>query len=163
MFHIDDAGDGSRSSIAVASPYECEAAIYEWDDATQALQLAYDLQLTRSNVTVTAREDQFHPAVAVVSNDTGSGAVELIGSLRPGVVIATAPVMVISQNGDINLTPTIRAQNGGTTTSIITESDETLMLGWTPENLKTEIREDENGLLRWRKIDAAGAVSWVLT
>ena len=162
MFHIDDAGDGSRSSIAIASPYECEARIYEWDDASSSLVLAYDLQLTRTNVTVTSRQDQFHPAVAVVSNDTGSGAVELTASLRPGVVIATAPVMVIVQNGDINLQPTIRSQNGGTTTSIINEADETLMLGWTPDDVRAEITSDANGLLRRRTIDSNGIESWVL-
>ena len=70
--------------------------------------------------------------------------------------------MVIAQNGDLDLQPTIRSQNGTTTTSIKTSADETLMLGWTPDLLRAQITTDENGFLRQRGIDGNGAELWRL-
>ncbi len=46
--------------------------------------------------------------------------------------------------------------------TIINEADETLMLGWTPDDVRAEITLDANGLLRRRTIDSNGIESWVL-
>ena len=59
--------------------------------------------------------------------------------------------------------PTIRSQNGTTTESIISDDDETLMLGWTPAQKKAEITEDADGYTRKRVLDNTGAVTWPLT
>ena len=158
--HIEDSGDGSRSGIALASPYECEARIYEWDDSVSKIVLKYQIQLTRRNVTVTEPGHQLHPASALLANDLGVGAEPLVGPLKPGIIVATAPITAIVQNGGASLTPAIRSQNGTVTTSIVNEADETLMLGWTPKYLRADIVGDDNGLLRRRKIEADGAQVW---
>ena len=124
--------------------------------------MKYDVGLIRNGVELDAPAKQYHPAAATISNDTSRGAIELLGPLRPGIVVSTSPVMVIAQNGDLDLQPTIRSQNGTTTTSIKTSADETLMLGWTPDLLRAQITTDENGFLRQRGIDGNGAELWRL-
>lgn len=147
---IADTGDGGDSGVAIASPYEGEAKVYEWNTATSSLDLAYTVPLTRSGVTVTTRDDQNHPAAGLISND-GVASNTLVGQLNPGVIIADVPITVVVQNGTPSLVPTIRSQGGTTTTGIVTQDDETLSLGVTPEHLKAEIRQAPNGLL-YRRI-----------
>ena len=162
-FHIGDVGTGDDSGIAMASCYECEAEIFEYDPDTDTLVSKYTVSLTRNAVTIASPQDQFHPTAATISNDTALGAISLDGPLKPGIIVSTAPIMVITQNGDLSLQPSIRSQNNSTTTAIKTEADETLMLGWTPETVRAEIRRDANGFTRRRIIDGNGAQSWSLT
>ena len=157
---IADNGDGGESCVAIASPYEGTARIYSWNTATESLDLAYTVPLTRTNVTVTSREDQRHPAAGLVSNDP-EATVQLNGQLDPGIIIADVPITVVLQNGNRNLTPTVRSQNGTTTTSIISNDDETLSLGWTPPDLKAEITEGDDGIL-YRRVVTGGVASWVV-
>ena len=58
--------------------------------------------------------------------------------------------------------PSIRSQNGTTTTSIVNDDDETLSLGITPALIAAEIREDADGILRKRVISNTGTESWVV-
>lgn len=160
-FHVDDTGDGGESGVAIASPYEGHAKVMEWDDVNKELTLAYDVPLLRNGVTVTARDDQYHPAAGLVANETSTGSVTLVGDLKPGVVVANVPITVVAQNADPGHVPTIRSQNGTTTTSIVSQDDETLMLGWTPPWLKAEITEGTDGLLYRRSI-TGGTGSWVV-
>jgi len=155
---IDDSGDGGNSGIAIASPYEGTAKIYEWNDVTKSLDLAYTCPLTRNGVTITSKQDQNHPAAGGVANDTGY--VTLVGDLSPGVIIADVPITVIVQSNVSNQT-TIRSQNGTTATTIINEDDETLMLGWTPATLKAEITEGADGIL-YKRVITGGTESWVV-
>lgn len=161
--HIADSGDGGRSGIAMASPHECEATVFEWDDDSRSLVEKYQVALTRNGPALSQPQDQYHPASAVISNDTSAGATALNGSLQPGVIVSTAPITAIVQNGDLGLTPAIRSQNGTTTTSIINEADEVLMLGWTPDDRRAQISSDTNGFLRRRMIDQNGITTWPLT
>jgi hypothetical protein len=126
------------------------------------LDLAYTVPLNRNGVTVTAQEDQYHPAAAIVANESVNGAVTLVGNLNAGVVIADVPITVVVQNGDPTLVPSIRSQNGTTTTSIVNDDDETLSLGITPALIAAEIREDADGILRKRAISNTGTESWVV-
>ncbi len=158
---IDDVGDGGNSGVAIASPYEGEAKIYEWNDGTSSLDLAYTVPITRNGVTVASKEDQNHPAAGGVMNDAVSGVVLQVGQLNPGVIIADVPITVVVQNGTPTLTPTIRSQNGTTTTSIVNDDDETLMLGWTPATLKAEITEGTDGIL-YKRVITGGAETWVV-
>lgn len=159
---IADSGDGSDSGISIASPYVGTAKVYQWNTTTNSLDLAYTVPLNRSGVTVTSKEDQKHPSAGMVANETVEGAVNLNGQLNPGVIIADVPITVVVQNALPTLVPTIRSQNGTTTTSIINDDDETLSLGWTPETLKAEIREGADGILYKRVIGASGTDSWVI-
>lgn len=157
---IADTGDGGDSGVAVSSPYEGTARVYSWNTATNSLDLEYTMPITRNGVTVVTKEDQKHPAAALVSNDVQASNI-LVGQLNPGVIIADVPITVIVQNGDQNLIPTIRSQNGTTTTGIVNQDDETLSLGWTPDTLRAEVTEGVDGVLYKRQINA-GVESWVV-
>ena len=155
---IADTGDGGDSGVAIASPYEGTAKVYEWNDTTKSLDLAYTMPLTRANVTVSSKEDQKHPAAGLISNDAQASNT-LVGQLNPGVIIADVPITVVVQNGTPSLVPSIRSQNGTTTTGIVNQDDETLSLGWTPAEIKAEITEGTDNILYIREI-TAGVQSW---
>lgn len=157
--YIADTGDGGDSGVAIASPFEGTAKIYVWNDSTKQLDLAYTVPLTRNGVTVLSKEDQKHPAAGLVANE--ASAVTLSGQLNPGVIVADVPITVVVQNGSPTLTPTIRSQNGTTTTGIVNQDDETLSLGITPPELKAEIVEGSDGILYKRTV-SAGAENWVV-
>ncbi len=161
-FLVQDNGDGGNSGVAIASPYEGTALIYEWNSSTSQLDLAYTVPLTRNGVTVSAQSDQFHPASGGVMNDSVNGVVTLVGSLNPGIVVADVPITVVSQAGLVDTATTFRSQNGTTATNLAHEDDETLMLGITPSAIAAEIREDADGILRRRTIDNTGAETWVV-
>jgi hypothetical protein len=86
--------------------------------------------------------------------------VQLVGRLAPGYIVSDVPITVVSQNGTPTYNPIIRSQNGTTTISIVTDDDETLQLGWTPDTLRAEVLTDEDGFLRIRKVDNTGAVTY---
>lgn len=159
---IDDSGDGGNSGVAIASPFEGTAKVYEYNTSTNELDLAYTVPLTRNGVTVTTQDDQYHPAAGLVANESANGTVTLVGDLNAGVVIADVPITVVVQNALPTLVPSIRSQNGTTTTSIVNDDDETLSLGITPALIAAEIREDADGILRKRVISNTGTESWVV-
>ena len=156
---IADNGDGGNSGISIASPYAGTAKIYSYNAVTGGLDLEYTVPLTRNGVTVSSQDDQNHPAAGQVANETVNGAVSLVGQLGPGVIIADVPITVIVQSGQELGAETLRSQNGTTTTNPIHDDDETLVLGWTPDTLKAEITEGQDGLLYRRSI-TGGAESW---
>ena len=158
---IGDVGDGGNSGIAIASPYEGTARVYEWEDASSSLILKYTVPLTRSGVTITSKEDQKHPSAGGVANEASM--TTLVGALKPGVIIADVPITVVLQNGSPTEGPsnTLRSQNGTTTTGIINDDDETLSLGWTPATLRAEITEGTDGIF-YKRVITAGAESWVV-
>lgn len=160
-FNIVDNGDGGNSGVAIASPYEGTAKIYAWNTATNTADLAYTVPLTRTNVTISEKKDQYYPCAGMVANETVNGAVTLSGTLLAGYVIADVPITVVSQSGVVGSIQ-VRSQNGTTTREIACDDDETLMLGHTPLDIKCEIREDQGGLLRKRVINSSGTESWVL-
>lgn len=157
--HIADVGDGGNSGVAIASKHPGTARLYQWNQATGQADLAYTVPLTRFNVTVSTREDQFHPCGGMVANETVDGAVPLVGSLGAGYVEADVPITVVVQNGDLNFRPTIRSQNGATAPTIASNDDEVLALGWTPNEIAAEIRTGTDGLLYRRDI-TSGVATW---
>jgi len=161
-FTIADTGDGGDSGVAIASPFEGTAFVYEYNTTTDTLDLAYTVPLLRNGVTISSKEDQNHPAAGLVANETSNGSVLLVGQLNPGVVIADVPITVVAQNGTPTLVPSIRSQGGTTTTGIVTQDDETLMLGVTPSTIAAEIREGTDGILYKRVIGDLGVESWVV-
>ena len=170
-FFINDSGDGGSSGVSIGSPYEGTAKIYSWNTVTGVAELAYTVPLGRGTegqgIAPTTPEDQYIPCAGMVANegtlDADPSVVQLVGQLDPGYVVADVPITVIAQNGNSGLTPTIRSQNGTTTTGIVSEADETLILGWTPAQKKAEITEDADGFTRKRVLDNTGAVTWPLT
>ncbi len=159
---IADNGDGGNSGVAIASPYAGTARVYQWNTATSSLDLAYTVPLNRAaSVTIASKEDQKHPAAGLVANESSNGSVTLAGQLNPGVVIADVPITVVVQNGVASLVPSIRSQNGTTTTGIVNDDDETLSLGVTPPSLKAEITEGADGILYRRSI-TGGTETWAV-
>ena len=154
---ISDSGDGGASGVAIASPFAGTARVFEWNTTTNSLDLAYTVPLNRVGVTINSLEDQKHPAAGLVANEASG--ITLVGQLNPGVVIADVPVTVVVQNNSVTLTPTIRSQNGSTTTGIISQADETLSLGWTPDSLRAEITEGDDGVLYRRSVEN-GVATW---
>lgn len=159
---IDDIGDGGNSGVAIASPYVGTAKIYSWNTATSGLDLEYTVPLNRNGVTVTSKEDQKHPSSGLVANETATGSIALVGNLDAGVIIADVPITVVVQNATSSYTPTIRSQNGTTTSALVSDDDETLTLGWTPATIKAEITEGADGILYKRVISTAGLETWVV-
>lgn len=172
-FFIAENGDGGNSGVAIASPYKGTAKVFEWNAATGVAELAYTVPLTRgaggSGITVNTPADQNFPCSGMVAREPGLDAdpsvIQISGTLAPGYVIADVPITVVAQNGDVAgmASNEIRSQNGTTSRVIACDDDETLMLGWTPAELKTEITTDLNGFLRKRVIDGTGTESWELT
>ena len=156
---IAETGDGGNSGVAISSPYKGTAKIYSWDDTTSQIVLRYTVPLNRNGVTVSTIDDQNHPSAGLVANETVEGTIELDGRLDAGLVIADVPVTVVVQNGTGLLTRPIRSENGTTTTSIFSESDETLSLGWTPATIKAEITEGTDGLL-YKRVVTNGTVTY---
>jgi len=160
---IADNGDGGNSGVAIASPFVGTAKIYSWNDATNELDLEYTVPLNRGGTPPSpiTRDWQNHPSAGLVANETVDGAIALVGQLNPGVIIADVPITVVVQNGDQNLAPTLRSQNGTTTTAVVSNDDETLVLGITPPELAVEVREGTDGILYKRIIASTGNDTWV--
>jgi len=170
-FFIHDSSDGGGSGVAIGSTSTGTAKVYEWDTATGKAVLKYTVPLNRGasgeGIAPSTPEDQFIPTAGIVANEPGFPGdpcvVLLDGQLNPGYVEADVPITVIAQNADPNLRPEIRSQNGTTTTGIVSDDDETLMLGWTPATLKAEITTDTDGYTRKRVIDNTGVTTYPLT
>ena len=170
-FTIADQGDGGNSCVAIGSPYEGTAKVYQWNTVTGVAELAYTVPLGRGTegqgIAPATPEDQYVPCAGIVANeetlDADPSVVQLVGTLNPGYVVADVPITVIAQNADPGTIPPIRSQNGTTTSGIVSDDDETLMLGWTPAQKKAEITEDGDGFTRKRVIDNTGGITWPLT
>jgi hypothetical protein len=170
-FFIDAFGDGGNSGVAIASPYVGTAKVYQWNDTTKVADLVYTVPLNRGTtgqgIAPSTPKDQNFPTAGLVAIEptlaSDTSVVQLAADLGAGYVIADVPITVVAQNGTPSNTLTVRSQNGTTTTSIVSEADETLMLGWTPKTLKAEITRDADGYLRKRNIDNTGTETWTLT
>lgn len=170
-FFIDDSGDGGNSGVAIASPYEGTAKYYAWNDATGKAELAYTIPLTRGSngvgITPSTPEEQYFPCSGLIANESTLAAdpsvQQLTGALAAGYIVADVPITVVSQNSLPTYTPTVRSQNGATTTALVSDDDETLQLGWTPAQLKAEITTDTDGFTRKRVVDNTGVPTYPLT
>ena len=169
-FFIDDTGDGGNSGISIASPYKGTAKVYQWNSVTNVAELAYTVPLDRGTtgqgIVPTTPEDQYIPTAGMVANEAGLDAdpsvVQLVGDLGAGYVIADVPITIVAQNATPTYVPEIRSQDGTTTTSIVNDDDETLMLGWTPAQRKAEITFGTDGYT-YKRIITGGTETWELT
>lgn len=158
-FPIARNGDGGNSCVSISSPYKGTAKVYSWNDTTKSLDLKYTVPLVRTT-NVTTRSHQYDPCAGQIAVE-GTASNQLVGTLNPGIIIADVPITVILQSGSTS-SLVLRSQNGSTASVIMMDDDESLSLGHTPENIRCEIREDSNGLLRKRTIDNGGNESWPL-
>ena len=169
-FFIDDSGDGGNSCVSITSPYEGTAKVYEWNSTTGVADLAYTVPLTRGSdgagITLTTTEDQLYPCSGLIANEAGLSSdpsvIQLVGDLGAGYIVSDVPIAVVAQNADQNYTETVRSQNGTTTDSLVSDDDETLLLGYTPSNIKLELITDSSGFLRKRVVDGSGVLTYEL-
>lgn len=169
-FFIEDSGDGGNSGVAIASPYEGTAKVYQWNSVTGVADLAYTVPLTRGSngagVTLTSVDDQNIPCSGIIANEAlligDPSYIELVGDLGAGYIVSDVPITVVLQNANPSYIPTVRSQNGTTTSALISDDDETLSLGFTPPEQKMELIKDSSGYLRKRVISGTGVVSYEL-
>lgn len=158
--YLVDSGNGDETGVTIFSPYSGTAKIYEWNNGTSSLDLAYTLPITRdAGITISSKEDQLHPCAASLSNTAHTNNTLLVGALNMGVIIADVPIGVVVQSQDVS-SQTVRSQGGATATTIVSQEDETASYGWTPETLKAEITEGSDGILYKRIITAGGTETW---
>lgn len=159
------AGDGGNNGIAITSPYEGTAEVYEWDPVLEVANLVYTVPLTRNIGGTTTRDDQNHPASALVSANAAESTVLLTGTYYGGYVEADVPIHVVfnsEQNQNGATTVTRKGTSGAAVVAISSDDDEQASTGITPNEIRNETRADANGLLRKRVIDGAGAETWVI-
>lgn len=134
---IDDNTDDSIACIAIGSPYEGTATVY---DSTGTIVSTFNF--TRSTTPAVTADDQLYPAAGKWSPvDSG------LTSLDGGYVETNVPAMcAMNFNGS----------------GVWTESsgNEIIIIGTTPENIRADIKVDANGLLRRRDLSATGIVTW---
>lgn len=162
---IRNAGDGGNNGIAITSPYEGTAEVYEWDPIAEVANLVYTVPLTRNIGGTTTRDDQNHPASALVSANAGESTVQLTGDFYGGYVEADVPFHCVfnsEQNQNGATTVTRKGTSGAAVIAINADDDEQATTGITPNDIRNETRTDANGLLRKRVIDGSGAETWVI-
>lgn len=135
---IDGTASYGTSGIAIGSPYEGSATVYD-NTGTSVATFTY----SRTNSVVTAA-DQLYPAAGRwMPND--SGLTELDG----GYIETTTPAACIMNfSGDSTWN---------------SSGQEIWIAGTTPEEIQAEIKKDSNGLYRRRDISVVdGSVTWTV-
>ncbi|MEL6805802.1 MAG: hypothetical protein AAFO91_18700, partial [Bacteroidota bacterium] len=140
--YIRDIDHNGRSSVTIVSVFPGTAEIWEWNETNDELQLAYTLNIGNTVTPTTIGDYDFPCAVGLGNNTGGPLDVELVGDLGPGIIVADEPIAAIVQNWDETFTPSIRSQNGTTSTSIVSKGDETTTFGFTPDDRAAIIRID---------------------
>lgn len=162
---IENSGDGGNNGVAVTSIYEGTAKVYEWDPVLEEVVLAYTLPLTRNIGGTTTRDDQNHPAAALLSPNAAESTVQMTADFYGGYVEADVPIHVVfnsEQNEDQATTVTRKGTSGASVIAINSDDDEQATSGITPQTIRNETREDANGVLRKRVIDGVGTDTWVV-
>ena len=96
---------------------------------------------------------QLCPCAGLAAKSDPEATTVLPAAFEGGYVEADVPIYVV-QNANGNETVIAGGIKAG--------AKETALPGITPEEIRAEIRRDEAGFLRRRRIDGSGAESWVL-
>lgn len=135
--YIDNNADNGISCIAIGSPYEGTATVYDGTGTEVAT-----FNLTRGTTPATTAAEQLYPAAGRWQpQDSG------LTALDGGYVETNVPAACFM---NFNGSSVWTGDNG----------NEIAIAGTTPENIKAEIRVDANGLLRRRDVSGTGVVSW---
>ena len=137
--YIDNDTSYGVACIAIGSPYEGSASVYDSSD-----NLVDSFTYTRTN-SATSADDQLYPAAGRWKPSDVSSSTLLDG----GYVITTTPaVCVMTFNGS-----GVWTDDAG---------HEMMIAGTTPSSIKADICRDESGLLRLRGLDGNGNVTWTV-
>lgn len=172
---------GRNNCIAIASPYEGVAQIYEFNQTTGELEQRLfvdpatgldtsDILLERrTGTTYTTQLDQRAPASATI-DAAGGNATSGVYGFRPGdpdftggVLIANVPVAVVLNNTQNTgtQTNTYRGSSGNQVLGVRSKADETLMVGITPEEIRLNVRLAQDSLYYRQTLQAGGTEAWV--
>lgn len=172
---------GRNNCIAIASPYEGVAQIYEFNQTTGELEQRLfvdpatgldtsDILLERrTGTTYTTQLDQRAPASATI-DAAGGNATSGVYEFRPGdpdftggVLIANVPVAVVLNNTQNTgtQTNTYRGSSGNQVLGVRSKADETLMVGITPEEIRLNVRLAQDSLYYRQTLQAGGTEAWV--
>lgn len=139
LSNIGGGTDFGRNSISLASPYEGTARVY-----SEGKVLVDTFTLTRGTSPPATPEDQKFPSAGQWNPEVSLGI-----DVSSGYVQCDVPcVCVMNFNASTVFT--------------LDAGDEVCIPGTTPDEIKCQIRKDENGFLRRRTIDNLGAESWII-
>lgn len=139
---IDEA-NSANDGVSFCSQYEGTVQIFQ-DDGTLLATRSLIRRGTLNSPATTA-DEQLHPADASYGSNDNDFTVNVN---RGALLISDVPINVVAN---------LNEGNGSAA-----DDDETALFGITPENIKGEFREDPNGLIRRRQIDASGVETWEL-
>lgn len=179
---ILNSGTGRQNGIAIASQFEGTCRLYEFDRTTRTLVLRQvvdpvtgalvdDIVLERrTGTTYTSELDQRAPASANVEANAGdansgiygfgAGAPDFLG----GILISNVPVTVVvnnTQNNGASSAYPYPGSSGNDVLGIRSKSDETLMVGTTPEEIRLNVRLAQDALYYRQTLQAGGTEVWV--
>ena len=161
---IRNSGDGGNNGIAICSPYEGTAEIWEWNPTTEQSELKYTVPLRRNlGREITSSEDQLHPSAALLSARDGEHTVKLDSVFYGGYVKADVPIHVVfnsEQNQGRGQSDVKRKGTSGDVVAISANDDEQASTGITRPEEKAEIVRATDGFLYRRQINNTGEL-WV--
>lgn len=179
---IVNAGTARSNGIAIASPFEGTCRLYEFDRATRSLvlrqvvdpttgQLVDDIVLERrTGVTYTTELDQRAPASATIQSTAGVAGSGFYGfevgspAFEGGILMSNVPVTVVVNNTQ-NVPNTAEVQypssEGNLVLGVRAKSDETLMIGTTPEEIRLNVRLAQDTLYYRQTLQAGGNEVWI--
>lgn len=179
---VDNAGTGRQNGIAIASSFEGTCRLYEFDRLTRSLvirqvvdpttgQLVDDIVLERrTGVTYTTELDQRAAASATIQSAVGVAGSGLYGfevgspAFEGGVLVSNVPITVVVNNTQ-NVPGQIAVQYLGSSGNLVlgvrAKSDETLMVGTTPEEIRLNVRLAQDSLYYRQTLQAGGTEVWI--
>ena len=179
---VANLGSARSNGIAIASPFEGTCRLYEFDRVTRSLvvrqlvdpttgQLVNDITLERrTGVTYTTELDQRAPASATIQSTVGVAGSGFYGfevgspAFEGGILISNVPVTVVVNNTQ-NVPGTAEVQypssSGNLVLGVRAKSDETLMVGITPEEIRLNVRLAQDTLYYRQTLEAGGTENWI--
>lgn len=140
-FGLND--NNANTNVALCSEFEGNVSLF--DNTGTLLATRQIIRRGTLSSPATTATEQLHPASARFSvNEPDVPTVIAQGAF----LIADVPIYVVGNFTEGN--------------NSIAEDDEVSCFGITPDDIRSEIRQDANGLLRRRTIDGSGVETWVV-
>lgn len=179
---IVNASTARANGIAIASPFEGTCRLYEFNQTTRQLELRQVIDPTtgqfvddiilerRTGVTYNSELDQRAPASATIQATQGVAGSGFYGfgagtpTFEGGILISNVPVTVVVNNTQ-NVPGTASVQYPGSSGNLVfgvrAKSDETLMVGTTPEEIRLNVRMAQDTLFYRQTLQAGGSEVWI--
>ena len=171
---VRNSGDGGTNGIALASPYQGVARLYQWNQSTQEAEIVTindpfgnpttEINLERrdgdQNVyfTPSTKDEQKFPSAALISASANDYSYRFLSDFTGGYIEIDVPAtcVVNTQSSDeLNY----RGTTGSSVAGIDSNADETLTFGITPETSRAEVKTGTDGLL-YKRVINSGIETW---